>query len=125
MKTFEEFSKYGYEGEYHISLAKDIYAGAPNIHFKNKNYAYVIERLRKLIGKYVNFCSDSISEKDGRTIHNNTIYRGFVEDVAYDNVGGNKISYIKLKGKDWLHINKNDDIIHVIEWKSDAEKYNL
>ena len=25
MKTFEEFSKYGYEGEYHISLAKDIY----------------------------------------------------------------------------------------------------
>ena len=125
MKTFEEFSKYGYEGEYHISLAKDIYAGAPNIHFKNKNYAYVIERLRKLIGKYVNFCSDSISEKDGRTIHNNTIYRDFVEDVAYDNVGGNKISYIKLKGKDWLHINKNDDIIHVIEWKSDAEKYNL
>lgn len=124
MKTFEEFSKYGYEGEYHINLEKDIYAGAPNIHFKNKNHEFVMNKLEKLIGKYVNFCSSKTFEENGRTVFSTTIYRGIVEDVAYDNLRGNRISYIKLKDKDWLSINKDHDIF-VVEWRSDAEKYNL
>jgi len=109
-----------------IDLYRDIYRGEPHHRFVNKNYQYVINKLSDLIGKYVNFSSRKVSKTSDRTtLISTTLHSGFVEDVAYDNVGGNKIAYIKLENdKDFKSIDP-DSKIFVNLTLTDAKKYNI
>jgi hypothetical protein len=108
-----------------IDLYRDIYKGEPHHRFIHKNYEYVINKLRELIGKYVNFSSRKVSKTADGTLISTTLHNGFVENVDYDNDGGNKISYIKLEGDIKFYSIDPDSKIFVNITLSNAKKYNL
>lgn len=94
----------------------DIYKGS-SIKNKKKDWLTIMNRLEKLIGKYIVFDSYKFNKK--------FVIRGIVKEVSYDNDYNNRVSYIKFQEDptEWYSISSNEIIMN--NEKSDAFKYNL